>query len=309
MIVYWELSSLERDLGFPAGTLYAVSNRLGKHYRQVEIPKSDGSLRTLSVPDGLLKAIQRRIAQVLLSSLPVSPWAMAYRPGGSVRRNAALHVGKPLVLKLDIYRFFDSISYSMVKRLIFPEAVYSEPNRILLSMLCCYRDALPQGAPTSPAISNRILLDFDWAVGLWCREQGITYTRYCDDLTFSGDFDPQTVIAFVGQQLRNAGFLLNRNKIRLLPQSRCQNVTGVVVNRFPQASASYRRKVRQEVYYCRKFGIAGHLGRISPQEEPQTYLRRLLGRLHYILQINPEDPEFREAQDWAAAELRRLTQP
>lgn len=308
MIVYRELSSLERDLGFSADTLYAVSNSLNRHYRKVEIPKSDGSVRTLSVPDGLLKAIQRRIAQVLLPALPVSPWATAYRPGGSVRRNAAPHVGKPLVLKLDIYHFFDAVSYAMVKRLIFPEGVYSESNRILLSMLCCYQDKLPQGAPASPAISNRILLEFDWAVGLWCRDCGIAYTRYCDDLTFSGAFDPQVVIAFVGQQLRSAGFLLNRNKIRILPQSRCQNVTGVVVNQGLHVCAAYRRELRQEVYYCRKFGAAGHLNKRGLDIPEQEYLSRLLGKLNYVLQISPGDSSIRDAREWVSGELRRLSQ-
>ena len=305
MIVYRELSSLERDLGFPASTLYAVSNSLNRHYRKVEIPKSDGSVRTLSIPDGLLKTIQRRIAQVLLSSLPVSPWAMAYRPGCSVRRNAAPHAGKPLVLKLDIYHFFDSISYSMVKSLIFPEEVYSESNRILLSMLCCYQDRLPQGAPTSPAISNRILLDFDWAVGLWCRDRGIAYTRYCDDLTFSGDFDPQTVIAFVRQQLRSAGFLLNRNKIRLLPQSCCQNVTGVVVNQGLHAPAAYRRELRQTLYCCRKYGVADHLNRKGLALSEAEYLARLLGQVNFVLQITPDDRHMLQARQWLLEQKKK----
>ena len=81
MIVYRELSSLERDLGISAGTLYALSNSLGRHYRKVRIPRKSGGSRALSVPDEILKTVQRRICQVLLVHMPVSRYAKAYRFG------------------------------------------------------------------------------------------------------------------------------------------------------------------------------------------------------------------------------------
>lgn len=304
MIVYRELSSLEQDLGFPASTLYAVSNQLSRHYRKVEIPKADGSIRVLSVPDNLLKTIQRRIAQVLLSSLPVSPYATAYRPGGSIVKNARPHVGKPVVLKLDIYHFFDAVSYSRVKKEIFPPEVYSEPNRILLAMLCCYRDMLPQGAPTSPAISNRILLDFDQEIGRWCQPRNIAYTRYCDDLTFSGDFTPEHVISFVRGRLKSRGFLLNSRKIQVLRQGQRQTVTGVVVNQVPHAPAALRRDLRQQLYYCRKFGVSGHLQRTGQVVSEEVFLRHLLGQVNFALQINPADRELADARQWLLTEIR-----
>ena len=109
MIVYRELSSLVRDLGIPAGALYAVSNTLDRHYNRRQIPKPSGGVRELSVPDPLLKHIQRQILQVLLVHMPVSPYATAYRYGGSNLRNAAPHVGKPCVLNLAIRHFFDEL--------------------------------------------------------------------------------------------------------------------------------------------------------------------------------------------------------
>ena len=105
------------------------------------------SYRQLSVPDRLLKSIQRKILRVLLSGQEVSPYATAYRFGGGVVKNARVHVGKAQILKLDIRHLFDSIRYSTVKELVFPPGIYSEQNRVLLTMLCYYRDALPQGAP------------------------------------------------------------------------------------------------------------------------------------------------------------------
>ena len=136
MIVYREAETLARDLGFSIQTLYAVSNSLPRHYHPAELPKRDGTVRHLSVPDPLLKPIQRRIADRLLPLLPVSPWATAYRCGAGPLRNAAPHAGKPLILKLDIRDFFGSVLYSAVKEFAFPAFIYTESMRVLLTMLC-----------------------------------------------------------------------------------------------------------------------------------------------------------------------------
>ena len=197
MIVYKELASIERDLGFSAKTLYGLSNNLEKHYHNVLIPKRDGSKRKLSVPDLILKSVQKSIADNILSQYPISSYAKAYKIGSNVQRNAQPHVGKKKILKLDIEGFFDHILYSQVKNIVFCEEKFAEPIRVLLTMLCYYKESLPQGAPTSPAITNIILYDFDEAVGAFCNEKKIAYTRYCDDMTFSGDFDEGEVIAFV----------------------------------------------------------------------------------------------------------------
>ena len=161
MIVYRELSSIEKDLGFSAKTLYGLSNSLEKHYHTVYLPKSDGSKRKLSVPDLILKPVQKSIADNILIQYPISKYAKAYKPGSSIQKNARPHVGKKKILKLDIEGFFDHILYSRVKDTVFYEEKYSESIRILLTMLCYYNDSLPQGAPTSPAITNIIMYDFD----------------------------------------------------------------------------------------------------------------------------------------------------
>ena len=298
MIVYRELSSLEQDLGTSAKTLYAVSNNLGKHYRKVKLPKKNGGFRTLSVPDEVLKSIQRQIAVVLLIHSPTSRYAKAYRFGSSTLRNAKHHVGKQVVLKLDILHFFDSIRYSTVKDKVFPEEIYAEPVRILLTMLCYHKDALPQGAPSSPAITNIILYEFDEQIGQWCRERGIAYTRYCDDMTFSGDFNPAEVIRFVRLELKKMGFLLNEQKTQIQRPGQQQTVTGIVVNEKLSIPADYRRKLRQELYYCRKFGIQEHLQKIGLEIPENTYRMQLLGKVNYVLQVHPNDKDMLDARKW-----------
>lgn len=305
MIVYRELSTLEQDLEIRAETLYAVSNSLPRHYRAVRIPKGGGADRRLSVPDDVLKHIQRRITERLLVHMPISPHATAYRYGGGIGKNAAPHAGRPVLLKLDIERFFDSVLYSAVKDCAFPAEIYAEPLRVLLTLLCYYRDALPQGAPSSPAISNLILRAFDDAVGTWCTPRGIVYTRYCDDLSFSGDFDPREVFRFVRDRLREHGFFLNAGKTSWTRDGRRQTVTGLVVNERVQTPASYRRQLRQALYYCQKFGVQEHLARTGQAGgDGQAYLASLLGRVSHALFFSPKDTALQFGRDWIIAQMR-----
>ena len=298
MIVYRELSSLEQDLGISAKTLYAVSNNLSKHYRKAKLPKKNGGFRNLSVPDEVLKSIQKQITEVLLIHSPTSRYAKAYRFGSSTVRNAKHHVVKQVVLKLDILHFFDSIRYSTVKDKVFPEEIYAEPLRILLTMLCYHKDALPQGAPSSPAITNIILYEFDEQIGRWCRERGIAYTRYCDDMTFSGAFDPAEVIRYVRLELKKMGFLLNEQKTRIQHPGQQQTVTGIVVNEKLSIPANYRRMLRQELYYCKKFGIQEHLHKIGLEISANSYRMQLLGKVNYVLQVHPDDKNMLDARKW-----------
>ncbi len=298
MIVYKEFSSLTSDLGFSGKALYSVSNHIHKHYRAVKIPKSNGELRQLYVPDAFLKAIQRRILDKLLAIETISPYATAYRIGGSTAVNAAPHVGKAVLLKLDIRHFYDSLMYPTVKEKVFTAERYSEQNRILLSLLCVYKDALPQGAPTSPAISNIIMRDFDNLVGAWCTDRGIAYTRYCDDMTFSGDFDPRAVTALIKAELKKLGLFLNNDKTVVVRQGQKQLVTGLVVNVKESVPSSYKAKLRQELYYCMKFGVESHMSAQGLDGSPEAYIRQLLGKVNYVLSVEPHNARMKDYKHW-----------
>jgi len=291
MIVYKELASIEQDLGFPARTLYGLSNHLEKHYHNVFIPKSDGSKRKLSVPDLILKRVQKSIADHILSQYPISRYAKAYKVGSNVQRNAQPHVGKKKMLKLDIEGFFDHILYSQVKNIVFYKEKFSEPIRVLLTMLCYYQEALPQGAPSSPAITNIIMYDFDERIGAFCNEKHIAYTRYCDDMTFSGEFDEREVISFVKEELSKLGLFLKNRKTAVIPASKRQTVTGIVVNEKLNVTKEYKKAIRQEMYYIKKFGVDDHLARLGISDK-QHYIRSLAGRIAFVLQTTPSDGEF-----------------
>ena len=291
MVVYKELASIERDLGFSARTLYGLSRNLDKHYHTVLIPKSDGSARKLSVPDLILKKVQKSIADNILAYYPISRYATAYKPGSSIQWNAKPHVGKKKILKLDIEGFFDNILYSQVKDIVFCEEKYSEPIRVLLTMLCYYKELLPQGAPTSPAITNIIMYDFDERIGSFCGKKRIAYTRYCDDMTFSGDFDDKEVIELVKYELKKLGLFLKNRKTVVVPRTKRQAVTGIVVNEKINLTKEYKKKIRQEMYYIEKFGIESHAKNQGISDIP-AYLLSLKGRIAFVLQTCPDDKEF-----------------
>ena len=291
MYVYKELTSIEQDLGFSARTLYGLSNNLEKHYHNVYIPKSDGTKRKLSVPDLILKRVQKSIADNILTQYPISNYAKAYKVGSSVQRNALPHVGKKKILKLDIEGFFDNILYSRVKDVVFREDKFSEPIRILLTMLCYYKESLPQGAPTSPAITNIIMFDFDEKIGKFCEENNISYTRYCDDMTFSGNFDEKAVISVVKDELQKLGLFLKNRKTAVIPNTKRQTVTGIVVNEKIGLTKEYKNKIRQEIYYIKKYGIDEHLSKIGASDK-QHYLNSLNGRIAFVLQTIPNNEEF-----------------
>lgn len=145
--------------------LYTLSNQTEAHYHPVSLPKKNGGRRRLLVPDALLKQVQRQILHGILERMPVSPYATAYHPGAAIVENASVHLGQPQILKLDIRDFFSSILFPDVLSACFASPYFSAPVGTLLTNLCCYRGYLPQGAPTSPAVSNLVLRPFDEWVG------------------------------------------------------------------------------------------------------------------------------------------------
>ena len=298
MIIYKEFSSLLNDLEFSGETLYSVSNHIKRHYRTVKIPKANGEFRELNVPDDLLMSIQRAINNKLLCLEEVSSYAMAYRPGTSIKTNATPHVNKPVVLKMDIRHFFDHLIFPLIKEKAFPDIRYSEQNRILLTSLCTYKDALPQGAPTSPAISNIIMQEFDDIVGAWCEERNIAYTRYCDDMTFSGDFDSKPVISLVRKELQKMGLYLNEKKTTIVRKGQKQSVTSLIVNEKISVSSDYKKRIRQEMFYCMKYGITDHLTKIKCTYTKDAYVAKLLGRINYVISIEPDNLQMRKYRKW-----------
>lgn len=291
---------ISMDLLAPAGLtpdkqlacLYELSNRPERHYRTVRLPKRDGSFRRINAPDFLMKTAQFNLLDHFLEQQPVSPYAAAYFKGAAPAVHARRHTGAKLLLKLDIKDFFPNITFAMVLQAAFPNRLLPPAVALLLTNICCLRESLPQGSPASPYISNLVMRPFDNYMGGWCEEQGIHYSRYCDDMTFSGDFDCEMVLYKARGFLGAMGFSLNHRKTCIVSAGQRQTVTGVVVNEKIQVSRTYRKKIRQEIYYCRKFGVQSHLARCHNDTPPALYLNALLGKINWVLSANREDAEF-----------------
>lgn len=268
--------------------LYSISNNPEKYYTKKYIMKKDGTKRRLLVPSPLLKKIQRNILNHVLKGIQVSEYATAYVPNKSLKDNASVHVGNKIVLKLDIKNFFGNITFEQLYAAL-PSTVFPPSVKVLLLKLCTYQDYLPQGAPTSPYLSNLVMKNFDAYIGNYCTNQHIRYTRYSDDLTFSGDFDVKVLKNKVEGFLDAMGFSLNEVKTRVLRPGNRQMITGVVVNQKLNVSKSMRKKIRQDVFFIQKYGLENHNKRTK---QSLTYAS-LLGKINYVLFLDPHNKEFK----------------
>ncbi len=273
-------------------TLYSISNRIERNYKVYKIKKHNGKYRTIYSPSPLLKIIQKNILKNILNDRKISKYAKAYHKNISLIDNASPHLNKKTILKLDIIDFFENIEYPLIYDKCFNEAYFPKSIGHLLTYLCTYESRLPQGAPTSSYISNLIMKDFDEEIGTWCNDNNISYTRYSDDMTFSGDFNPTTIIKKVRKELYKYNLKINNKKIHVINNSQQQNVTGIIVNNKLQVSSKYRNKIRQELYYIKKYGIKEHLNRINYQESISKYINSLYGRINYVLSIDSNNQEF-----------------
>jgi len=227
----------------------AAGTRFDGIYRTWLLPKRRGGNREISAPISYLKAVQRVLLDTLLAKVPLHPCATGFRPGYSIKENANPHVGKPVVVNVDISGFFQNTSLTIVRSAIgksVPKQM-SQSARLLLFDICTRQGGLPTGAPTSPAIANIGLIHFDNAISKACDRHGITYTRYADDLTFSGG-DPGKILPYVEEWLARFGYALDRKKTNFFRRGRRQVVTGLVVNDKVSIPRAMRRKLRAAVH-------------------------------------------------------------
>jgi len=214
------------------------------------LPKRSGGVRTITAPCAPLKRIQRRLLDTLFAHVPIHSAATGFRSGYSTVMNAERHVGKRLVVNVDVEACFPSIRYTEILRAcriaagqeLSPRAVH------LLAALCSFNGALPTGAPTSPALLNIIMRRADGAITSSAARFGIAYSRYADDLTFSGDGDVHRIIPFVERVIGEVGLKIAEHKVNLFRRGRRQVVTGLVVNEKPNMPRRLRRRLRAAVH-------------------------------------------------------------
>lgn len=287
--IIYNTSNLAALVGYRKNYLKRAALFTSFFYRSFTIKKRSQELRYLKEPLPSLKEIQIWILKNILYEIPISKYAKAYIPNRNILDNVKFHRNKEKVVTLDIENFFSCISRTSVEQ-IFNQYGYSSNVSNLLSKLCCCDDILPQGAPTSAYLSNIYLTNFDVIIGQYCNKINVRYTRYADDLTFSGEFDETELVNLVTKELLKIDLKINLNKTKVMRQSERQIVTGVVVNKVIQITKEQRKEIRQELYYIKKFGLNSHLQKT--QNYRANYLPHLLGKINYSLYINPQDEEM-----------------
>nr|WP_321236181.1 reverse transcriptase family protein [uncultured Psychroserpens sp.] len=281
--------------------LYHLSITKDDRYKEFSISKKSGKKRKIETPDELLKRVQRLINYLLQVIFePYSHYSSnGFLFGKGIIRNAKPHINKNNVLNLDIKDFFPSINFRRIKVVLElnPFNLKNERERIsfLIANLCTYKNHLPQGAPTSPILSNIVTQRLDRKLTKESLELNIKYTRYADDLTFSSNQNilNKGFVKKVKQIVECENFKLNKSKTRLQKSTQRQQVTGLIVNEKLNVKREYLQKVRAMLNNWDKGGInyAEEVFKSHQTIEKIDYPFKnvLLGHISFIRQIKGDE--------------------
>ncbi len=241
-----------------------------KKYSVFNIRKKSGGVREICAPNAGLKMIQQRLLGILNELYPPKVCVHGYVKGQKrgIKSNAEVHKSKNVIVNVDLKDFFPSINFGRVRGLFKSHPFnFNDEMATVLAQLCCHRNALPQGAPTSPVLSNCVCRRLDDQLLRFCREQKVNYTRYADDLTFStglkefpkeiGTVQKEGVVLSKGivDIVYSNGFVINDAKTRFAKRNNRQEVTGLIVNRGVNVSRKFVRQVRAMLHAWEKFGL------------------------------------------------------
>lgn len=278
-------------------------------YEYFTIDKKKGGQRQIQAPLGQLKSIQRKLNKCLQQKYnevnPGMVYGFVTNPNATIKQcnialNASHHVGKKVLLNLDLKDFFSSISASRVKSL-FIAKYFEFPEEIAtaLALLCTYRGQLPTGSPCSPVLSNFICLELDHSLQAFSQRNGLFYTRYADDLSFSSDQAiERSTIEALRQIIVQNGFQINDKKFRLRTANRKQIVTGIIVNEKVNIDRRFLKKTRAMLHDLQTNGLQRatqrHYGGSALNAQlKDLFLSRLRAYISFIGQVRGEqDPTF-----------------
>jgi RNA-directed DNA polymerase len=279
---------------------FARATSTVNHYQRFAIPKKTGGLRRISAPMPQLKAAQRWILDHVLAGVALHDAAHGFRPARSIVTNAAPHVGRDVVVNLDLKDFFPTLTYPRIRG-VFRGLGYGPAVATILALLTSEPDIdtveldgqtfhvasgerkLPQGAPTSPMITNIVCRRFDARLAGAARKLGFTYTRYADDLTFSGPrtADAGALLSAVRMIATAEGFAEHPDKTRILRRGRQQEVTGVVVNQRLAVDRATLRRFRALLFQIDKDGPAGKTWNDAPD-----LFAAIIGYAHFVHMVD-----------------------
>ncbi len=258
-----------------------------KFYRTFTIPKRNGSLRFIQSPLPLLQYIQRYILDGILSKIITHNNAFGFVKHKSIVDNVKPHLNSHTLLKLDIDNFFPSIK---IKRVIsiFQRLGYSNRISFLLAKFCCYDDSLPQGAPTSPYLSNIIAKRLDSRLYNLAKEHHLKYSRYADDMTFSGNHISKNFIDFAYKILIDEGFTPNYTKSKLIVGRGRKIITGLSIsNKKITIPRNKKRELRSKAYSVLS-SDAKYKINYAAIDDP-IFVERLIGQFSFWNFVEPDN--------------------
>lgn len=290
--VIFEVEHLSKMMGVKYEDINKMIFSSDNFYRTFFIKKRNGGRREISAPYPSLALCQTWIKENILSLDKSHFCSYSYIKKRSVVANAKIHLDCHSLLKLDLSDFFPSIKINWVIN-YFHSLGYSENVAFALASLCCLNDCLPQGGRTSPDLSNLLLKSLDKRLYRLAQKFSFNYTRYADDITFSGEDIPVVFIRYVSDIVSSYGFVLNENKVRLIKGKKQKIITGLDVSgecvRLPRKT---RRELKRQVYYIRKYGLLSHISKQKIKDP--SYLQSLLGKLGYWVHVEPNNIEAKE---------------
>jgi RNA-directed DNA polymerase len=282
-----------------SGKLNNLATDTKNHYVRFHIPKHNGKFRKIDSPKPELKRVQRKILDTILHKVPLNSHAEGYVKHKSILSNAHRHVGKDILIRMDISNFFPSITFSRVVG-TFEALGYPYNVAELLGKLTSHKGRLPIGAPTSPAISNIVCRRMDKRFVRLGQTCAFSYSRYADDIAISSNnLHLNQMIPFFNQIINEEGFTVNHTKTIVMRNAKRQKITGVVVNEKTNAPREKIRKLRAVIYNCFQNGTDSEMRKWADQEKhcpdsqysQSKFRASLLGQINYVRLLNPHKGE------------------
>lgn len=256
-------------------------------YREFKIPKRKiNEFRTINSPYPSLLSVQNWILKNILDSTKVHYNAHGYVKNKSIKTNATKHLGQKELFKIDLKDFFPNIKIARIVNQ-FKRLGYTKNISLALASLCCYKDYLSQGSPTSPTLSNLVAYKMDKRLTSLAKKNNLIYTRYVDDIAISGENIHYQLQKFICKIIEE-GFVINYDKTYLSDSEiNKRQLTGVVIkDNYLTVPKNFKKQLKQEIYYISKFGLKSHL--FSIKNKNPYYTESLLGKLQYWKFIEPQ---------------------
>lgn len=309
--VIFSLKHFSLLIGMDLSDVIKIINNRNNHYSYYLIKKKKGGFRRIVAPYKDLKFMQSWIKENILDKVDTSQQATAFIKGKSILNNAKNHENSNVILNLDLSNFFETITEKRVYG-IFCSLGYTKNLAIEFAKICTAQiseekyDSIPlekqeyfkeiyqlkesvlvQGAPTSPNLSNLVCRQLDLRLSKLSNKLGVNYSRYADDITFSGNDNNLPSIGILKKIIEDENFKINWNKVGKYKKGQRQIVTGLLIDGKVRIPKKFKKEIYRHLHFCSKYGAFSHFQKICPDK---GYRKEwLLGKIYFVYSIEPDE--------------------